>query len=43
MADNHSISVEILGHMLIAYLKVFDLPSQFAHSSEDDRPNCGVI
>jgi hypothetical protein len=38
MADNHPISVEILGHMLVAYLQAFDLPSQFVHLSEDDRP-----
>jgi hypothetical protein len=42
MADNHPISMEILGHMLVAYLRVFYLPSQSVHSSEDGRPNCGV-
>jgi hypothetical protein len=42
MADNHPISAEIPGHMLVAYLQVFDLPSQFVHSSEDGRPNCGA-
>jgi hypothetical protein len=43
MADNHPTSVEIPGHMLIAYLQVSSLPSQFAHLFEDDKPNCGVI
>jgi hypothetical protein len=43
MADNHPISVEILGHMPVAYLHVSDLPSQFVHLFEDDMPNCGVI
>jgi hypothetical protein len=43
MADNHPTFVEIPGHMLVAYLQVSDLPSQFAHLSEDDKPNCGVI
>jgi hypothetical protein len=43
MTDNHPISVEILGHMLVTYLQVSNLPSHFAHLSEDDKPNCGVI
>jgi hypothetical protein len=43
MADNHPTSVEILGHMPVPYHQVFDLLSQFAHLSEDDKPNCGVI
>jgi hypothetical protein len=29
--------------MLAIYLQVSDLPSQSAHWSEDDRPNCGAI
>jgi hypothetical protein len=43
MADNHPTSVEISGHMLVAYLQVSDLPSQFAHLSKDDKLNRGVI
>jgi hypothetical protein len=43
MVDNHPTSGEILGHMLVTYLQVSGLPSQFAHWSEDDKPNCGVI
>jgi hypothetical protein len=43
MADNHPISVEILEHMLATYLQLFDSPSQFSRSSEDDRPNYGAI
>jgi hypothetical protein len=43
MADNHPTSVEIPGHMPVAYLQVSDLLSQFAHLSKDDKPNCGVI
>jgi hypothetical protein len=43
MADNQPISGGILEHMLVGYLQVSDLPSQFAHLSEDDKPNYGVI
>jgi hypothetical protein len=43
MADNHPMSREIPGHMLVAYLQVFDLLLQFAHLSEDDKPNYRVI
>jgi hypothetical protein len=43
MADNYPISVEISEHMLATYVQVFDSPSQFARSSEDDRSNCGAI
>jgi hypothetical protein len=43
MVDSHPISMEILGHMTVAYLQVSDLLSQFIHLFEDDKPNCGVI
>ena len=43
MADNHPISMGTPGHMPIASLQLSDLPSQFAHLSEDEKPKCGVI
>jgi hypothetical protein len=43
MADNHPIFVETSEHMHVAYLQGFDLLSQFAHLSEDDKPNYGAI
>jgi hypothetical protein len=43
MTVNHLISVKIPGHMLVAYLQVSNLPSQFVHLFEDDKPNYGVI
>jgi hypothetical protein len=42
MVDIHPIFVETPRHMLVAYLQVFDLLSQFVHVFEDDRPNCGA-
>jgi hypothetical protein len=42
MVRNHPISMETLEHMLATCLQVSDLPSQFAHWFEDDRPNYGA-
>jgi hypothetical protein len=42
MADNHPISAKTLEHMLVVYLQVSDLLSQFVHLFEDDKPNCGA-
>jgi hypothetical protein len=42
MADIHPISVGIPGHMLAAYLQVFNSLFQFVHLFEDDMPNRGA-
>jgi hypothetical protein len=42
MVNNHPISVGIPEHKLVACPQVFDLPSQFDHLFEDDRPNYGA-
>jgi hypothetical protein len=39
MADNHPISAETPEYMLVAYLQVSNLLSQFVHSFEDDKLN----
>jgi hypothetical protein len=40
--NSHSISTEILEHMLTTCLQVFDLASHSVHLFGDDRPNCGA-
>jgi hypothetical protein len=43
MADNHPIYARTPGHMVVAYLPVSDLLSQFVRLFEDGKPNRGVI
>jgi hypothetical protein len=42
MVNNHPISAEILEHMHVTCLRVFDSLSQSVHLFEDDRLNCGA-